>query len=393
MKRTLSLILSLIMILSCAVYTSASDGVSGLRFGRGGDLTILHLTDTQDDQNTARQLIPFLEKAIETAKPDLIVLTGDIVEDRRVVGDFFTDKAPFYDGVVVKRNGKLDYEATLENVKTVCAAVLGTFEKYEIPFVIAQGNNDYKANITNEDWLKIYASYPHCLNAFDLSGDSDGHIDSYVDIASSDGERVAYRLWMLDNGRRFTEEQAEWMKGCADARTPSLAFAHRPVIETAKLFEQCSPEKDGAFFDINTKKIVRLIPGVATGHAETVPDEGDSTMFDALKASGVLGAFFGHTHVDGYTGTYDSVMLGLTYGCEFSKLSPYGMRTITLHENTPDKIDTDVYVYSNGKFSPQDGNDYDSKDGAGAFMAKILGFFRFLLRPVLYRIGLIVNVR
>ena len=386
MKYLCAVITAVALAFSVCTCAFASDNDAGLRFRDDGSFRILHLTDTQDDENTARELVPFLEKAVSSAAPDLIVLTGDIVEDSRPVADLFTDKEPFFDGVVVKRGGKLDYDATLANVKSVCAEVFGVFERAGIPFVIAQGNNDYKAQISNEDWLKIYAGYPHCLNAFDLSDDKDGHLDSYIEILSSAAGKPAYGVYLLDNGRSFTEDQAEWLTGFADPELPSLAFAHVPVSETGHLFEKCSVTDAGAF--LSGGKVMRLDPESSRGHAETRYDAGESLMFKAMKSAGVKGAFFGHTHVDGYTGIYDGMMLGVTYGCEFSKTSPYGMRTITVYENEPDRIDTDVYVYTGGSFRLQTVNDFDEPSAGSNPVVKALNLMRFLFRHILYRINL-----
>jgi hypothetical protein len=316
-------------------------------------------------------------------------MTGDVVEDSRPVADFFTDDEPFFDGVVVGSGSRFDYEKTLANVRTVCDAVFGVFEEYGVPFAVAQGNNDYKAKISNEDWLKIYASYPHCVNAFDLSGDEDGHIDSYVSVLSSSSDNPAYGLWLLDDGRGFSEAQAEWMKAYPAPDVPSLAFAHVPVNETGCLFTECSPTDAGAF--ITDGKVMRLDPEISTGHAETRTAGDPSLMFAAFKAVGVKGAFFGHTHVDGYTGVYDGVTLGLTYGCEFSKISPYGMRTVTLTESEPEKIDTSLYVYTGGSFVLQTRSDFDEPGGKTDAVAKTLNFIKFLLRHVLYRLGLLAG--
>ena len=88
----------LIGLCSVAFAVAAEPGAQTLQFSADGTFTILHLTDTQDDQYPAKQLKPFLETAIRTAKPDLIVFTGDLVEDLRV-GDKGTDARPLLDGV------------------------------------------------------------------------------------------------------------------------------------------------------------------------------------------------------------------------------------------------------------------------------------------------------
>ena len=99
-RSALSVCLCLLLLLCVSVpfAFAAEPADTRLQFKPDGTFTILHLTDTQDDQYPAKQLKPFLETAIATAKPDLIVFTGDLVEDLRV-GDKATDARPLLDGV------------------------------------------------------------------------------------------------------------------------------------------------------------------------------------------------------------------------------------------------------------------------------------------------------
>ena len=88
-KKFLSVILAAAMLLSFAV--SASAGEAGkLKFSADGDFTILHISDMQDDRYPAYDMLNFVRLAIENTDPDLIVITGDIVEDWRL-GDFGAD--------------------------------------------------------------------------------------------------------------------------------------------------------------------------------------------------------------------------------------------------------------------------------------------------------------
>ena len=60
----------------------------------------------------------------------------------------------------------------------------------------------------------------------------------------------------------------------------------------------------------------------------------------------MIGAYFGHQHVEGFTGTYDGVELGLTYGMEFAKTGPYGYRVLTLHEDDITHYENELYTYT-----------------------------------------------
>lgn len=56
-------------------------------------------------------------------------------------------------------------------------------------------------------------------------------------------------------------------------------------------------------------------------------------------------------HQDGFSGVYDGIELNLTYGCEFAKSGPYGMRVITLHEDDIAAYGNQAYTYTDGAFT------------------------------------------
>lgn len=375
MKKIAGIFLSITVFLSCLAFgAGASD--NSLRFGSDGKFTVLQITDPQDDHYPAHGLAGFIKKAIETTNPDFIVLTGDIVEDSRA-GDISDDKL-FQEGVTVDG----DYAATLSNTEKACADIFAPIEESGIPYAVAQGNNDYKSGVTNEDWLKIYESYPNNLTS-DMSDDTTGKIDCCIPVLSSSSDKPAFGLWMLDNGKGFTEEQLEWFKSYDNGNVPSLVFAHIPVDDIGNLYEECKPWDEGALID--GTKSYRLKGDIASGHAEGIVKPGTATdVFTAWKNKNVVGAFFGHWHTSGYTGVWEGVTLGMTYGCQFSKSGPYGVRTVTLSEETLG-IETEIYVYENGEFSVQEDKSYAEYDNDfQKVIADVLNFFKNIFTALQY---------
>ena len=353
-KQALALCLSLLLLAVCAVSGFAADDASALRFKDDSTFTILHLTDTQDDQYPAHELKPFLEKAIETAKPDLIVFTGDLVEDTRP-GDF-KDDFGIWEGVSVLGNP----DKTMKNAFTAADYVLSIFENSGVPFALTQGNNDYKVNVYNAEWELFYKNYPHCL-VNDMSEFSDG-IDYRLPIYGSDGS-VKLNLYCLDSGRAEIDDASlDWYKADSDAQkaangrtVPAFVFQHIPVDEVSRLFTPCdAKDPDGVLVaDFGAFRYYKLAD-TAHGCFSTVyhSETGGSDEFVAWKQQGdVIAAFFGHTHQDGITGTYDGIELNITYGCEFAKDGPYGMRVITLHEDDVTQYDNQSYTYTDGAFT------------------------------------------
>lgn len=346
MKKITSVLLAVSMILSFCIFAGAED--NELKFGEDGKFTVLQISDPQDDHYPAYDLINFIKLAIEQTNPDLIVFTGDIVEDSRVAD-------PGIDGEGTREGVEIDgdYEQTLSNVTVACNAIFAEAESRGIPFAVCQGNNDHNSGVTNEDWLKLYNSFENSLTV-DESDDSDGRIDFNLEIKGSDGKTM-FNIWMMDTkSGSVTDEQLEWYKSESAALkaenggqpVPSILFEHVPTSDPGFLFEECNLWDEGARF--TDGKILRLNKEIANGYNAsvfTIPDD-TSAQFKAWKECGdVLGAYFGHWHTEGFTGTYDGIELGMTYGCEFAKTGPYGIRVFTVYEDNPENYDNVIYTY------------------------------------------------
>ncbi len=339
MKKIFSLIMVLVLVFLCAVPTSAKY-TPKMSFGKDGKFRILHLSDPQDDQYPAYNLEDFITKAVESSNPDLVVITGDFVEDSRS-RDIGSDSKDMHEGVTVSGN----YEATLNNVKEAVKAIFTPLENMKVYYAVTLGNNDYACGIKTSDWLKIFAAYPHCITT-DMSNDKEGKIDSYVEIFRYGSNKAGYGLWLLDNGRGFSESQKSWFKSKKTSKVPSIAFAHVPISDVGNLFEECNIFSKDALLNQDLTGFYRLNEEIAKGksHIPYAPTGKTSDVFTMWKNKGVKAAFFGHVHTDGYTGKYDGMTLGLTYGCQFSKGGPYGYRVIELHQNGV--FTTELYTYS-----------------------------------------------
>ncbi len=377
MKKPIALLLSVCLLASFFMVALCAEGEE-LSFGSDGKFTILQITDPQDDSYTAYELPEFIKKAIVKTAPDLIVLTGDLVEDSRA-GDVGTDDEELHEGVLVDG----DYAATLANTEKAVEGIFTPLEQSGIPYAIAQGNNDYNSQVTNEDWLKIYAKYPGCITD-DFCDMLSGKIDYYVPVLSEDGE-PAFGLWLLDNGRGFDEKQMQWFNSYENGNIPSVVFEHSPVDDMGNLFEQCKAWDEGALF--YGAEAYRLNSEIASGYAEQVIKPGSTTeQFTSWKAKGVVGAFFGHQHTSGYTGVWDGITLGLTYGCQFAKAAPYGVRTITLDEEGK-TISTSLYEYTDGEFSLQNVQPVVEYDNTfDEVLAAIINFFKNIFNAIKYEL-------
>ncbi len=395
MKRMFCALLVLSLLL-CALPLPAS-ARDALSFRDDGTFRILHLTDTQDDAVPSPDMLNLLKLSIETADPDLIVFTGDLVEDSRL-GDVASDAQPLREGVNVKDlGGALNYEKTRANVEKAVADVFGVFESYEIPYVVALGNNDRKVGLSTADWLEIFAAYPHCVIRDD-SPDEAGGIDYYVTIRGTDGADK-FNVWLGDTTRHgISDAQIDWYQQTSRAITarngapvPAFWFQHIQAADIGNLFEPCKMTDEGARKGANG--FVRVNREIAGGNSFYGWDPCEpSYEFRAWKACGdVIGAFFGHQHVEGVCGTFDGIEMGFTYGCEMAKTGPYGFRVFTLHEDDLTHYDNTLYRYTGkaalgtAKVSPETNEPYSTPaNGLEAFFLKLAAFFRAAVSAIIY---------
>ena len=391
MKKLLSIVLSFIFLLSVCPASFAAE--ADLTFRADGTFTILQLSDPQDDAYPAWDMLNLIKRAVQTADPDLIVLSGDLVEDWRI-GDIGVDALPGLEGVNVKDiAGNIIYDKTRQNVETAVDAVLRQLEPFGVPYVIALGNNDRKVGLSSADWLEILSAYPHCV-IFDESPDAAEGVDYHVTIKNTAGAD-AFNVWLMDTGLHgVTDEQVDWYKTTSKAITaanggaplPAIAFQHIQTVDIGNLFEPCSITDEGA--RKSDAGYVRLNKEIANGYNFYGWTPGQTSYeFTAWKECGdVIAAFFGHQHVEGFSGVWDGIELGFTYGCEMAKTGPYGFRVFTLHEDDILHYDNVSYVYT-GKVRL--GTDTVTAEAYGPYqtpsnpvsaaLLKIASFFRSLV--------------
>ena len=351
MRKIISVVLAALLFIT--LFTAVFAGQdSSLSFSGDGSFRIMVFSDTQDDQYPAYDMLNFVKKSIEQSDPDLIVFTGDLVEDSRI-GDIGIDDESFREGVVVEnKNGDIDHDKTRENIEKAVKPIFDILEKSGVPYALVQGNNDHKCGITNDEWLEIYSEYPGCL-VKDMSPDAEGRIDYNLEIKGSNGKTV-FNLWMLDSGKGgVNDDQIEWYRSASSALTeknggepvPAFFFQHINTADIGNVFEKCNIWDDGAGFSGGS--LYRLNREIATGNNFFTYQPGTTTdEFKAWKEQGdVIGAFFGHQHVDGFSGTVDGTEFGFIYGCEFAKIGPYGYRVFTLKEDDILNYTNEVYVY------------------------------------------------
>lgn len=325
-----------------------------VRFNSNGKLTVMQVTDIQDFGKIAKDTILLLENALDKVKPDLVVLTGDQVEG--YVQYFkFGDK-------------KAKTEKTIDNM-------LKPFVERNVKFAVVFGNHDHQSGVTLEEQMAMYAKYPNCY-AVD-EGDSLPGTGTYnIPILSSDGSRTAFNIFMVDSHNDDTEKTGyDYVKQsqidfCTNTATqlknenggvtvPSFLFQHIPVQELYYALKEVPNGTEGSikwYRDLFDKSFViddNNKIGSKTDNfflrESIASSDTNSGQFDAWLQSGdVIGAFFGHDHINNFVGEYKGIAMGYAPGAgtnAYSAGTDSGVRVFEIDENSPKDFDTYALTY------------------------------------------------
>ena len=320
-----------------------------LRF-KDGKFKIMLLGDLHDcydmkNNNAAEKMddtLALIGKAVKELKPDLVVYMGD------------------------NARASTEYE-----MRAVISRITYPVSVSDTPFDLVFGNHDRECEVDLPTQLKLYREHENCyaLNADDSLS---GYGNHNLVIKSGDGEKDIFNLWFIDSHSLYSdrsksyydavhEDQIEWYKKTAKELAdknggkvlPSLLFQHIPVPEEYELLREAKPyEKLDSVQGQKTysDKYYMLKPEVEgyLGEGPAVPDF-NSGEFAAWKETGdVLGAFFGHDHMNDFAGYVDGILLAQ---CKTAGFRVYtdgcrsGVRLITLEENNPENVQTRMYHF------------------------------------------------
>ena len=320
-----------------------------LRF-KDGKFKIMLLGDLHDcydmkNNNAAEKMddtLALIGKAVKELKPDLVIYMGD------------------------NAKASTEYE-----MRAVISRITYPVSVSDTPFDLVFGNHDRECEVDLPTQLKLYREHENCyaLNADDSLS---GYGNHNLVIKSGDGEKDIFNLWFIDSHSLYSErsksyydavheDQIEWYKKTAKELAdknggkvlPSLLFQHIPVPEEYELLREAKPyEKLDSVQGHKTysDKYYMLKPEVEgyLGEGPAVPDF-NSGEFAAWKETGdVLGAFFGHDHMNDFAGYVDGILLAQ---CKTAGFRVYtdgcrsGVRLITLEENNPENVQTRMYHF------------------------------------------------
>lgn len=252
--------------------------------------SVLQITDVHilNDEKKDEKAFRDITKMVDAAKPDLIVVTGDITSEAD----------------------------NLTAIKTFGAFM----ETLEIPWAFVYGNHDAEGDADKDAIDEYLLSLEYCVYE---RGDPaiTGHGNYYRNVTDASGKPIM-TLFMMDSNMydeanggydHFHEDQIEWYKntvqsiaeetnGDASKVVPSLAFFHIPMQEFKTAYD--AAKKDG---------------GKLFGYRfeDECPPTQDDQMFETMVELGsTKGVFVGHDHMNNYEVEYSGIRLCYGLSCD-----------------------------------------------------------------------------
>lgn len=286
-----------------------------LRFKKGL-FKIVQITDLHYKLGVkaSEQGLACVREMVQTERPDLVVVTGDII-----------------------------YSAPADSTLSV---VLKTFAQLGVPFCMTFGNHDYDFKTPAVALYNQMQKTPNCVMPV-LQGKN---TDYSLPILSSNGKRTAAVLYCIDTHNKpaiggiggyqwISHNQITWYRQRSmvykqkngGKPVPSLAFLHIPLPE----FNYATANTQCPMYGSRLEKAYS--PSLNSG------------MFASIKEMGdIMGVFCGHDHDNDYAVSYFNVLLahGRFSGgnTEYNHLKR-GARVIVLKEG---KREFDTWIHEVG---------------------------------------------
>lgn len=322
-KKTFSILLSVLICLSMFTVCvgAASKSTDTLQFNEDGTFKIMQVADIQDDHHLIPATLDFFRLAIESEKPDLVVLLGDNISG--VPSDFE------------------DIEKARKNTAKAIDCYMSFFEEIKMPVAIVFGNHDAENKVTKEEQMQMYMSYDCCL-AIDEGPDISGCGTYNLPVLSSDGTKIAYNLWFFDSALHDEE------KGISDNIQQDQMDWYIKTSNELKEANGGVPVDSMAFQHIVPKEIdnAEFLEGEV--NEEPSHDSGESLQIPAMLGQGdVRAIFFGHDHVNTYTALYEGIYLINSPTSGFGSYGDMnrGLRFVTIDEKDTSKFETKLINY------------------------------------------------
>lgn len=303
MKKGMKIFISILLVLAIIGATATlTVTFYGKKYVRTEDtaFSVLQITDIHILNNEKKDAKAYktITAMVETAKPDMIVVTGDITSEKE------------------------NYTA----FKSFCTFM----EEFQIPWAFTYGNHEgldiqYEPNknlepekIADKQTLNDYLeSLEYCIYE---RGDknTDGMGNYYYTVRDDNGKALTSLIFMDSNSYdeenegydHFHDNQIQWYEntvkqiakeenGSDSKVVPSLAFFHIPMQEYMTAYDKA-------------KGTDNLLYGFRFPNEDGTPAIDDNMFETMVELGSTKGCFVGHDHMNNYSVNYKGIRL--TYG-------------------------------------------------------------------------------
>ncbi len=286
--------------------------IASVKFQVDSTFKILQFTDIHWNNDSAESCAlsaANLRYALETEKPDLVVITGDVVTGSAEAG---------------------------------WKAVTSIISEAEVPFAVTLGNHDDEADWSRNQIFDFLASVPGFLGS---KGPKEvyGVGNYFIQLKSNASDETKAILWFFDSNAYCEDKNISdygWI------RFDQIAWFRRKSAELTAL-NGSNPYPALAFFHIPLPEYNSVI-----GNEDTVglseervcsPQINTGMLAAFVEMGDVMGTFVGHDHDNNYIGVHKGIALayGQSSGYETYGSIGRGARVIVLEE---DKHGFDTWI-------------------------------------------------
>lgn len=257
-----------------------------LRVRDDGSFTLVQLTDTHWHNGEPEDLATraLIETVLDAEQPDFVVITGDLIG-----GDECLDAA------------------------TALTELTRPIVSRELPWAAVWGNHDEEANLSRLELMNVLTSLPGCLAS--RGPENVSGVGNYHLTVHDRSDEPAWNLLFLDSNA-YAEDG---LNGYGWIRHDQIAW----FLETLRQLRQTQGQHPAlCFFHIPLPEVHELWGTgrcLGTKHEHICAPELNTGFFSAMHQSGdVIGAFYGHDHVNDYIGELYGIRLG------YGRASGYG---------------------------------------------------------------------
>lgn len=288
--------------------------VKELKFNDNKSFKIIQFTDIHyiPGNESSKESLALLGEAIDAEKPDLVVITGDLI--------------------------------WREPAKECLDEVLAPIVERNVPWTYILGNHDSERDMTRDSIMLYATSKPNCyaqIGPDDISG-----VGNYIiELKGSETDTVKSVLYFFDSGD-YTKLKNQYTSDKKVGNYGWLAFDqiewYRNNSKKYYLKNDSVPVPSLAFFHIPLREYTEMAKAggiVGTRNERECPALLNSGMFTAMRESGdIMGTFVGHDHDNDYIGVYHDI--ALAYGrysggkTVYNNLGLNGCRVIELTEGS-----------------------------------------------------------